>query len=91
MRRVRVRAGCPLTHNKGAGGAEGEGAARVQVRGVEGDQHADKVEAVCLGRQRIQAAPRLLVPRGLGTAVSTSQRVLRASSWKQASSAACPT
>lgn len=41
-------AGCQATHNEGAGGAEGEGAAGVEVGGVERDQDADKVETLSL-------------------------------------------
>lgn len=63
-----VRTGCPGTHNEGTSRAEGEGAAAVQVGGVERDQDTDKVEALCLGRQRIQVSghlPHTPEPHGL--------------------------
>lgn len=46
----RLRAhGRQETHNEGAGGAEGEGAADIEVGGIQRDQHTDKVETLCLG------------------------------------------
>lgn len=61
-----LRAGCPVTHNEGTGRAESEGAAGVEVGGVERDQHTNKVETLCLeeiensGLQDI--CPKLLGP-----------------------------
>lgn len=41
--------GCQETHNEGAGGAEGEGTADIEVGGIQRDQHTDEVETLCLG------------------------------------------
>lgn len=46
----------PVTHNEGTSGAESEGATGIQVGGIDRDQDTDKVEALCLGRQRIQVS-----------------------------------
>lgn len=44
-----LSAGYQETHNEGAGGAEGEGTAGIEVGGIQRDQHTDKVETLCLG------------------------------------------
>lgn len=62
-----LRAGCQVTHNEGTGRAEGEGAAGVEVGGVERDQDTNEVET--LGLEEIENSglqhicPKLLGPQ----------------------------
>lgn len=68
---------CPVTHNEGTSRAEGKGAAGVQVGGIERDQDTNKVEALCLGRQRIRVSghlPHTLGPYGLPPTLPGGER-----------------
>lgn len=64
-----LRAGCQITHNEGTSRAEGEGAAGVEMGGIERDQDTNKVETLCLGeieKSGLQATcPKLLGPQRL--------------------------
>lgn len=62
-----LTAGCQVTHNEGTGRAEGEGAAGIEVGGIERYQDTNIVETLCLKEKENSGlqvtCPKLLCPQ----------------------------